>query len=134
MIYSCFDQSAGLYDYYEDSSTRPINGDLPIPELPASTGKIGVPAIEAGRPLPINAKKVGQGWHARGMVVQCRNTSLGQTESSGLEWTWWKAAGAGALAGLAVSFVGRDLKRIEWAGLGGVVGIFYYAFKRPGGA
>jgi len=81
MFYSCFNPQIGLYDYFEDSSTRPINGDLPIPKLPASTGRIGVPSIEAGRPLPSAAKRVGRGWHARGMIVKC-NRGLGGLASS----------------------------------------------------
>lgn len=100
MMYSCFNQSTGLYEYFQDDSTRPINGDLPIPKLPASTGRIGVPSIEAGRPLPGGAKKIGKGWHARGMVVQCGLKPLGAEEASLVlegrpkeAWVWFKAGG-----------------------------------------
>ena len=71
MIYSCFQQTPGLYAYFEGPGDVPLNGDLPVPRLPAAVGGIGVPSIEAGRPLPAGAKYIGSGWHARGMLVKC---------------------------------------------------------------
>ena len=50
MIYSCFVPERGTYDYYENSLQIQLNADLPVPKLPPDTGKIGVPAIDAGRP------------------------------------------------------------------------------------
>lgn len=76
MIYSCFDPARGSYRYFEDSSTLPINADLPVPRFPAPAGKVGVPASEAGRPLPAGAKQVGTGWHARGIIVRCGGGGL----------------------------------------------------------
>lgn len=76
MIYSCFDERHGLYDYYEDDSRIPTNGDLPIPKPPSDAGRIGAPSRESGRPLPWSANKIGSGWHARGMVVNCNNNSM----------------------------------------------------------
>lgn len=76
--YSCFDPKLGLYHYFVDSSTRPMNGDMPTPRLPPAGNKIGVPAQEAARPLPPDAKPAGTGWHARGVVVSCsRRGQLG---------------------------------------------------------
>ena len=73
MIYSCFDQETGLYRYFEDASTKPVNGDLPVPSwLKQRSTKLGVPSLEAGRPLPSEAKPIGRGHQARGMVVQCK--------------------------------------------------------------
>lgn len=71
MIYSCFNERLGLYEYFEEPTGHPVNGDLPIPKLPAEAGTIGVPARDAGRPLPPGAKPAGTGWHAKGMVVSC---------------------------------------------------------------
>lgn len=71
MLYSCFNPEVGLYDYFEDDAQRAINADLPVPKLPPIAGKVGVPAIDAGRPLPSGAKPAGKGWHAKGVVVQC---------------------------------------------------------------
>jgi hypothetical protein len=70
MRYSCFDPATGLYDYFEDSRSIPINADLPVPKLPGAT-QIGVASIEAGRPLPSDAQRIGQGWNAQGQIVQC---------------------------------------------------------------
>jgi hypothetical protein len=77
LIHSCFDPKKGLYLYYESADDLPLNADLPVPNLPAPTNGVGVPAIVAGRPLPSSAKLVGQGWHARGMVVQCGKGAMG---------------------------------------------------------
>jgi len=72
MIYSCFDQKSGHYRYFEGPEQIPINGDLPVPNyLKGRATKLGVPALEAGRPLPSQAKAVGQGLQARGMIVNC---------------------------------------------------------------
>jgi hypothetical protein len=76
MLYSCFNAAAGQYDYFEDGVQIPINSDLPVPELAPIAGKIGVPAIDAGRRLPSGAKPAGQGWHAKGLIVQCGRGSM----------------------------------------------------------
>lgn len=101
MIYSCFDDARGVYRYFQDGDNRPINADLPVPSFRSRT-KIGVPAIEAGRPLPSAAQPIGEGWHARGMVVRCGSASsfsgLGAMPSSQVMWPLG-AAGVGAAAG-----------------------------------
>jgi len=82
MIYSCFDAASGLYDYYETDEQKPLNADLPVPQLGSPDNPIGIPAIRAGRPLPSGARKVGRGWHARGMVANCKSggmAGLGET-------------------------------------------------------
>lgn len=73
MIYSCFDQTSGLYRYFEDGAQVPINGDLPVPSWLKGrvANGIGVPTSEAGRPLPSSAKPAGSGPQARGLVVRC---------------------------------------------------------------
>ncbi len=77
MIYSCFNQKLGLYEYYEDDRGHPTNGDLPVPSIGASdAGEVGLPAMDAGRPLPPGARRAGQGWQARGMIVQCNNAHV----------------------------------------------------------
>jgi hypothetical protein len=32
--------------------------------------------MDAGRNLPAGTKRVGNGWHARGLIVQCNNTAI----------------------------------------------------------
>lgn len=81
MLYSCFDQQTGLYDYFQDGRTIPINADVPVPRM-RTVGKIGVPSIEAGVELPNDAKPAGRGWHARGLVVQCGKSGLGAFDLS----------------------------------------------------
>ncbi len=72
MLYSCFDAPRGEYRVFEDTSTRAANSDLPVPKLTSLVaGNVGVPAIDAGRPLPSDAKYVGHAPNAQGMVVQC---------------------------------------------------------------
>lgn len=83
MIYSCFDQPSGLYRYFEDNRQIPVNGDLPVPSyLSSRATKLGVPSMEAGRPLPSDAREIGNGLQARGMVVACKQKP--SSEVSGL--------------------------------------------------
>lgn len=78
MIYSCFDQNSGLYRYFEDDKQIPVNGDLPVPTwLKSRATKLGVPALEAGRPLPSDARAMGRGPAARGMIVSCNGGMSG---------------------------------------------------------
>jgi hypothetical protein len=85
--YSCFDAPSGGYRYFEDSLQLPINSDLPVPKLPKAAGRAGVPAREAGRPLPAAAREVGRGLRAEGLIVQCPSAGLGgwwgELDSSG---------------------------------------------------
>lgn len=77
MIYSCFNERAGHYEYFQDDRAHAVNGDLPIPILQGlQAGQVGVPARDAGRALPAGAKRVGTGWEARGMIVQCKSSPL----------------------------------------------------------
>jgi len=99
MIYSCFDPQSGLYDYFENARMLPINADLPVPSLPRAT-QIGVASIEAGRPLPLDARHVGRGWHARGQVVKCRNDTLGAITYD-YSWSGWKWLAGGVAAYVA---------------------------------
>lgn len=85
MMYSCFDPKSGLYDYYEGPDTYPINADLPVPNfLPAEIPGIGVPSIDAARPMPSGLTLVGRGWHARGMLINCGRSAVGDFTLPGL--------------------------------------------------
>jgi hypothetical protein len=115
VYYSCFDPKAGQYDYYEDGTQLAINADLPVPRLPPMAGKVGVPAIDAGRPLPSAAKRVGKGWHARGLIVQC---GRGSSALSGLGAVFESDSVKTALvvAGLAaVTLWAFDVPKSWWA-------------------
>lgn len=68
-IYSVFVPEEGVYKYYESAKNVAVNADLPVPQLGSDAGKIGVPAMDAARRLPGDAKLVGQGWQARGIIA-----------------------------------------------------------------
>jgi len=95
MLYSCFDAPRGEYKIFQDDSQRPANGDLPVPKLSSLiAGTIGVPAIDAGRPLPSGAEYVGYAPNAHGMVVNC---NLGMSGFGDMSPTVSKAIGIGIL-------------------------------------
>ncbi len=70
MIYSCFDAQRADYLVFEDDRRLLVNGDLPVPQF-QDTGRIGVPSIDAARPLPTGARQTGRSWRARGLIVKC---------------------------------------------------------------
>ena len=96
MNYSCFDAHSGDYRYFADDRRLPLNADLPVPKLPPVAGKVGVPAREAGRPLPPSAKEVGRGQQARGLIVRCDGGAL-----SG----WWDELNSSSKRNVAVGVV-----------------------------
>jgi hypothetical protein len=67
-IYSVWRPDQGGFDYYEAPEAYNINDDLPTPDL-VEASKIGVPSIEAGRPVPPGAVKAGSGAVARGLIA-----------------------------------------------------------------
>ena len=81
MLYSRFEADRGDYAVFEDSVRHPLNGDFPVPALGPEINQIGVPASEAGRPLPRGARFVGRSWHARGLVVAPQRAGLGLTQA-----------------------------------------------------
>lgn len=103
MKYSCFNQASGVYHVFEDSAQIPINGDLPVPALGSDVNGIGVPSIEAGRPLPSGARPVGTSWHPVGMIVSCHKSISGlgadASPSSSLDYKKMALYGAAAAVG-----------------------------------
>jgi hypothetical protein len=130
MIYSCFNEKAGHYEYFEDDRALAVNGDFPVPQLhKLQAGRVGVPARDAGRALPRGTKRVGAGWQARGTIVQCKNTPMRGLGTNALGYTpllGYIALGYfglfGALAGAAAAHLG-DKKLWQGAALGAVSGI-----------
>lgn len=101
MIYSVFDPSKGIYSYFETPENKAVNSDLPIPSFRSDAGKIGVAAIDAARPLPAQARKVGEGWTARGILASSDGLSgLGSFVGPG------EPVGTFVLAGIAGAVVG----------------------------
>ncbi len=105
MIHSCFDPKTGLYDYYQSSLQIPYNADLPVPKLPSMAGNVGVPAMEAGRPMPSGAKHIGRGWHARGMISRCDGGGVSGFGSVDGAVAWVKDGGWKYIAAGAVGWV-----------------------------
>jgi hypothetical protein len=108
MIYSCFNQQLGLYEYFEDGAAHPANGDLPVPRLGPDAGRVGVAAIDAGRPLPLGARRTGQGLMAKGILVSCKPTEvqgIGELSGRSLDLLW---VGTGALVGMSFELIRRE--------------------------
>lgn len=102
MKYSCFNQDRGLYQVFEDRATVPVNGDLPLPQLGSEVNTIGVPSLEAARPLPAGAVPRGESWSPVGLVVDCRRQGLGSLTIG--SWSpEWKSVVVGALVGFLVA-------------------------------
>lgn len=69
MKYSVFDQGRGDFAYYEAEDGLDINDDRPVPKFAIGLRTaIGVPSVEAGRPMPAKARFVGRGSEAIGIV------------------------------------------------------------------
>jgi hypothetical protein len=90
LIYSRWRPDRGGYDYFAAPGSQNINDDLPQPDLSPAT-KIGVPSIEAGRPVPSGAVRAGSGDEPRGMIAPVdssrivrRTRSLGATTMTGM--------------------------------------------------
>ena len=108
MIYSCFNQQLGLYEYFEDDAAHPTNGDLPIPQLGPDAGRVGVAAIDAARPLPAGARRAGRGTAARGIIVSCKSTEvqgIGLMSDRTVDLLWLSS---GALVGMSFELIRRE--------------------------
>jgi len=68
VIYSRWRPEGDGYDYFDVDEVVNINDDLPTPDL-REAGRLGVPSIEAGRPIPAGASWVGNGDDAIGLVA-----------------------------------------------------------------
>jgi hypothetical protein len=97
----------GGYDYYDVSTEiAALGNDLPVPRL-SSVGPIGVPSIEAGRPIPTGARHAGSGERAVGLVAPMNSARLGMAigqEAIDSRWLWF---GAGFTLAAALWFVTR---------------------------
>ena len=102
MIYSRWDPTTGLYDYFESSERVGINDDLPVPKMPSAPSPIGVPSVECGREMPPDAVHIGQGEQARGLIAPPPGVALMESTSddkSRESAAAWFLAGVGATLG-----------------------------------
>lgn len=92
----------GHYDYFQAQQVAPLGDDLPVPRLkPAS--ELGVPSVEAGRPIPSGAKYVGQGEEAIGVLAPMDTSRLGYAMSDApTSRAFWFVLGAAAGVVVAV--------------------------------
>jgi len=114
MIYSRWDPTTGLYDYFESSERVGINDDLPVPSMPSSPSPIGVPSNECGRPLPADAVHVGQGEQARGLIAPPPGVALLESATNGTRGeraVAWFIAGVGATLGFLWMWTGARRAR-----------------------
>jgi hypothetical protein len=103
MIFSRWRPDTGGYDYFDSPSTRyGLGDDLPVPNLP-KTSPLGVASTDIGRSVPSDARLVGSGPLARGMVAPMNKSGL---KGLGLDFTTsgWKFVGA-VLAGVGLGFL-----------------------------
>lgn len=103
MIFSRWRPDTGGYDYFDSPSTRyGLGDDLPVPRLPR-TSSLGTASTDIGRLIPDDAKPIGSGPLARGMVAPMNKsglTGLGlDLSSSGVKF------GAAVLVGLGLGFL-----------------------------
>lgn len=83
MIFSQW-QPEGGYRYFETDHVHPIGDDLPDVRIPAPSGNIGVPAQDAGFPIPAGAQYVGDGDHPMGIMAPMargNGRALGQAKT-----------------------------------------------------
>lgn len=71
MIYSVWNQGAGVYDYYE-SGEQQKTFNAPAPNHIRSTSHLGATIKSAAWPLPSDARRVGAGDHPVGRIAMHR--------------------------------------------------------------
>lgn len=103
MKYSKFHPAFGLYATYEDHRTHPLNGDWPSPKLPQEVNGIAVPASEAGRSLPNDARFVGWSFQPVGLITPEAGNAVGALDFADSRWG---LVGAGAAAGAVLGLLG----------------------------
>lgn len=105
MIYSQWDPATGLYDYFEtDQAPSGLNDDLPTPPLPRAH-PIGVPSVEAGRPIPDGSVHIGRGELAEGSIAP-PGRGPGSLGALALP-SWLAPAALGAAVGAAAMWLWR---------------------------
>jgi len=120
MIYSTHDDHNGGFLYYEAGGPA-INADFQTPSL-RQQSPLGVPAVEAARPLPSSARQVGRGSLPKGAIAR---RGGGQA---------WGSAGSALARGVDPSGLGLDVlsspdtTKLALAGLAGVL-VFLVARK-----
>ncbi len=101
MIFSRWRPDTGGYDYLDSPSTRfGLGDDLPVPRLPR-TSPLGTASTDIGRPVPDDAKVMGSGPIARGMIAPMNKSGLQGLDLSSAPVKF----GAAILAGVGLGFL-----------------------------
>jgi hypothetical protein len=103
VIFSRWRPDTGGYDYFDSPSTRyGLGDDLPVPRLP-QVSELGAASTDIGRPMPADARLVGSGPIARGMIAPMNKSGLKglglDLSSSGMKF------GAAILVALGLGFL-----------------------------
>lgn len=71
MRYSVYRPETGVYDYYETPKQTALNPDPQFlsGRLGMGSSALGLPSTDAGWKLPANARRVGSGKIAQGMIA-----------------------------------------------------------------
>lgn len=75
MIYSRWRPDTGGYDYFETDERYALADDLPTPGFFGGS-PIGVASVLCGRKIPANARPVGSGKVARGVIAPIDRSGL----------------------------------------------------------
>jgi hypothetical protein len=75
MIFSAWRPDGG-YDYYLSGQRHGIGDDLPEVSMPGTINGIGVPAQDVGRPIPPDARKIGEGAVPRGVMAPMERSQV----------------------------------------------------------
>lgn len=98
MIFSRWRPDTGGYDYFDSPSTRyGLGDDLPVPHPPKATS-LGAASTDIGREIPPDARLIGSGPTARGMIAPMNKSGL-----TGLGFDW---GGTGVQLGVTIVIAG----------------------------
>lgn len=103
MIYSVWNQSAGVWDYYETYERR-MKANEPSPKHLRPAHKLGMTPQEASWPLPIEARPVGSGPYPKGRIAHPTGGQLSGFLGFDTQLLRWAALGAAGF------FLWRKLK------------------------
>jgi hypothetical protein len=70
MTYSVWDPISGTYQYYQTPQDGKLEHDVPKARHLSTSSKVGITPEQAAWPLPANAKRIGTGKTAKGMIAQ----------------------------------------------------------------
>lgn len=105
MLYSQWNPTDGLYDYFEGGTAHGLNDDLPKPQMPKPSSALGVAAIECGRPLPPGARHVGRGKAARGLIALPSTVAVHGQRLAGAPSDYVRHVGTGVILGFVATYL-----------------------------